>query len=353
MMNAVSLKAILFSKFIKYDTLNTIIGKSFCDRIPGDIINVYIDMYQFLISLYQVPYTSTSPFTIASTMINLAIHFRNFFRKHGKYANIFIVYSPTISAHNTQYCPEWNSYNTNTVANKPTVTQEIIDNVSMMDILIPYLPDIYFRTGTFEVCTIIGDMIQRFSQKGFAPYNIVVSTSRYAYQLPAYMPNTFLLVKKKSMKDEDNRDKSYLVSSDTHLISSYIRAIGKKSDVELDKNAITAAMILLGIPKRNISSLISTKNFISLIQTMQDTYTLPTIENIISCMIQSNIYGDISSTTLINRYKCIDLGYQMSLYNTMPESKITSYLNQLQDIGELNNINQKYFADDPLSLDLL
>ena len=88
---------------------------------------------------------------------------------------------------------------------------------------------------------------------------------------------------------------------------------------------------------------------------MEADYEVPTLEGIVSVLsrMQEKAIQNISISEISNRYKCVDLSYQVGLYDTMPESMETRYLKQLSDEPALNEINNTYFYNNPVSLDML
>ena len=139
----------------------------------------------------------------------------------------------------------------------------------------------------------------------------------------------------------------------------YINAIKKESakdkDFILRKDYITAVMVLLGVPKRDLKALISAPLFFKFVRKMEADYEVPTLEGIVSVLsrMQEKAIQNISVSDISNRYKCVDLSYQVGLYDTMPESMETRYLKQLSDEPALNEINNTYFYNNPVSLDTL
>jgi hypothetical protein len=78
-----------------------------------------------------------------------------------------------------------------------------------------------------------------------------------------------------------------------------------------------------------------------------------------------NMYAQISSIAsskdmlalpqyeFTNRYKCIDLNFQIKMYDTMPESKDTSYIINLEDPDKVKYVNNNYFIKNPIDLQRL
>ena len=64
---------------------------------------VFIDMYTMLLPLFRSTYNFRNELDITSCVINMALHHRNYFKRYGKYAHIFIIYSPTMGRSNVKY----------------------------------------------------------------------------------------------------------------------------------------------------------------------------------------------------------------------------------------------------------
>lgn len=343
---------ILYTNFVKYDALNHHIKGYMLNRVKEkpEIVNVYIDLYQMLTYLFLNEYIE-DPINIASCLINHAIHYRNYFRRYCDiYPNVFLVYSPARITHCQKFCPEWNSTSIYREEMKPVIVDDVTQAMELVKVIVPYLPDIYLRIGTFETSVIISDMINKFAQKGMKVPSLVVSSSQYAFQIPAYIPNTFLLYAKHYMNE------------DTSVMASYEDCVPKfiketkhhiKKFPKIDKKFITMIMICLGIPKRSITSLFDYRSTLNMIAYLASSFTVPSVDEMLNVMLSNKPLREFTAEEIARRYNCIDLIYQLQLYNTMPESKETSYLAQLQDIETLHSINEEYFKENPISLGML
>lgn len=343
---------VLYSNFIKYEALDKYIKGYFFNMIPlkSDIVNVYIDVYQMLTYLYRADYIE-DPINIASCVINHAIHYRNYFKKYcGKYANVFLVYSPASITHCLKFCPQWNCTNIYREEKKSVITEQIRQALDLVKIITPYLPDIYFKMGTFEVPVIISDMINKFSAKGMVVPNLVISQSQYAFQIPAYIPNTCLIYSKQHNKSDTSE-----VSVGDDCVRHYINQVKlmKNLSPDINKQFMTLVMICIGIPKRDIDSLFTYTKTLKAIEYLTSNYKIPTVDELIDAVLALSNNMICDSESIGRRYSCIDMTYQLQLYNTMPESKEFSYLSQLQDIKALYDINDKYFKDNPITINML
>ena len=349
--DSVHIDYILYGQFIKYDRLAEIVSSELIGYTQDKIVNVYIDLYQTLLPIYRF-YQFENNLSITSCLINMAIHFRNFFRKYGVYSNIFLVYSPTMSVNNTRFCAEYNNRNTNTIMNNKQVYNVVNDNIQLLGTIIPYLPDIYFKIGTVETTVIVSDMISKFAAKGFNPPSIFVTNSQYAFQLPALNDRTHLFFKK---KDKEGRDLSYGVNKNNAL-DMFIAETRKQhvTNVGLNQDWISGFMTLAGLPKRDIKTLMNYKSALKVLHTIREAYNVITPEVIyetVSRLYEGKI--NISLNEIANRFCCLDLRYQVDRYNLLPESQETTYLRQLQDPDAINQINNEYFKKCPIMTDKL
>lgn len=341
---------ILYGQFIKYDKLRYIMEKELSD-CKDKVINVYIDVYQMLLPIYRF-YQVFNPLCITSCVINMAIHYRNFFRKYGIYTNIFLVYSPTMSANNTRFYTNYNHKNSTNIRNNKTVSDMVSTNLGLLETIVPYLPDIFFKIGTVETSVIIYDIISKFANKGFSPLSVVVSNSQYAFQIPAINDKCYLFYKK---RDRDGVDMSYSVNH-VNALELFIAETRKVHipGLKLDPSWLSGFMTLSGLPKRDVRALMNYKTALEVLNTIKNAYNMMAPDVLYETINIAREGKDlISITELANTFNCIDLSYQVAMYNMMPESQETSFLRQLENPEELIHINERYFKDNPMLLDKL
>ena len=124
---AIPIQAVLYNQFIKYEQLNNLVRKEF-NGCNVKIINIFIDIYSFLMPLYRC-YNVTDLLNITSCIVNMAIHYRNYFKKLGVYPNIFLLYSPTMSITNTKHIPQYNRKYTERMMNNMQICNAVNQNL--------------------------------------------------------------------------------------------------------------------------------------------------------------------------------------------------------------------------------
>ena len=348
-LEAVPAASVIYNKFIKYDQLNLIVSKEF-QGCKDKIINIYIDLYSMLTTLYRCS-SITGILDISSCIVNMAIHYRNYFLKYGVYTNIFLIYSPTMGITNLKHLPNYNSSYTNLMMRNKQVYNAVNQNLGLLGTIVPYLPDIFLKIGTVETTVIAYDIIMKLQSKGVTFPSVFVTSSQYAFQLPSKYPRAVLFFKK---RDKQGEDLSYGVDA-LDCLDYYIKETKNKSDISITKRRewMSAYMCLSGIPKRNVTALFNYKVSLKILNSISQSYDAITPENIYEHI--SRAYPDhrIPFQEIIERFKCIDLDYQLEEYRTLPESQGMSFLNQMDNFDELVHLNSTYFKNNPMALDKL
>lgn len=326
-----------------------LVSKEFSGIHPKKI-NIYIDLYSMFITLF-IYHGLVNPMNITSCSVNCAIHYRNYFKKFGVYTNIFLLYSPTTSITNLKYMPEYNSDYRKRILNNPEVMHHVNQNLGLLGTVVPYLPDIYFKIGTAEVGVMAYDIMLKLADLGDKAPSIFVSTSQYAFQLPAAYQGCVLFYKK---YDRSGEDLSFSVDS-MDCLDSLIRETKLKNYSMGSKNPeyITGYMVLAGLPKRSVKSLFRYETAINILDSISGEYQVINSDTIYEYISKMYSNKNISKEMIENRFKCLDINYQLQEYRVLPESKETSYLNQLNNFDMLVFLNNKYFKDNPMTLDKL
>ena len=340
----------IYSQFIPYKELSPLVPLLTKD-LDKPLLNIYIDLYSMILPLYNF-YNFVNPLSLTSCMVNAAIHYRNFFKKYGIYTNITLLYSPTMSSNNLKHCPEYNKTNIEKVSNNFEVNKLVHENLVLLGIVVPYLPDIYFRMGTVETSIMGLDIMLNLSARNHNIRSLFVTSTPIAFQLPLMYDNVFVLMKK------HNQD--VMVIDKNNCLNRAVLYTKKQSiESEIDPKFLSSFYTLCGLRKRDVKSLLSYKGAFKIFKMMQDNAEMP-YPDILSLYYikykeQQGSQEDVKSTvnTIHRRFQCFDFYQQLLLYRLLPESKETSYLLQLQDWEELLHINDKYFRDNPMQLDKL
>ena len=339
----------LYGQFITYDELRNIISNEYANDNYSQTINVFIDVYQFL--MIGLRYKKINdPYSIAASIINYAAHIRRYFKiVHGMYSNIVLIYTTNDSENTTKFLPEYNAYYKNRKKANPFMWERIQNNMKLVRVLVPYIPDVFLKEGSVESSVMIHDFIQNH-YVGRHP-NLIISNSQMMYQLPQFSRSAVILRKDLGPTATLNKTFSYNIHN---CVEAYCYEITKLNltDIKINQQTISFTMALRGIPRRSITSLYAIKTVLK----MADQIPLgcehdPDVWYEICTHKKSKKY--ITKEMILNRYKAIDLGYQYKLYKTLPESKERKFLEQLNDKESVQEINTRYLAKSPLNLEEL
>jgi hypothetical protein len=187
-------KALMFCKFVKYDLLNIMLNEnpSTKDMIKHPL-SIYIDIMSIYNDIIAGDFVASDTKTIAVNVLNMAAHYRHFFRNLLKMpVRVFLVNSVNNFNLTGNICMDYNYKNTRDIFNT-------------IEVLCKYLPDIYyvFRNSDFNATAIIYSLIKENNQDS----SLVISNDIYAYQIPALVQRAYLLrtsIKGKSLLTYNN-----------------------------------------------------------------------------------------------------------------------------------------------------
>ena len=346
----------VYSKYIRYNKLDMLCNESiFLDGIPGEV-NVFIDLYPFLTSLCSFNKIE-DPFGYTSALLNLPIHYRNYFNRLGIKSNIFLIYTSNYSANNYKYLSDYNSKYNRRLINNPIVKNDIDRTIGSIANTIRYFPGVYLKIGTVESTVIAYDLIDKFVKNGFYKPNIFITSSDYSYQLPAIMKNVYVFYKhniipEKSMfrfNTDEDKDGSFVIYHDNALFTYILKT--KNKDIKniddyryLDQTWVSPFMILNGLVERNIKPLVNYPTVFKILNNIKNNYQSITPDNIYDSLIKISKNTKIPREEIFNRYYGLDLDYQLKLYRTLPESLEKDFLINLDNWEKLHSIINRHFS---------
>ena len=179
-------------------------SNSFIESQSRPCLNVFIDVYSLIRQIYNRfgSIMIKDSYAIASSFINLAIHIRSFFytRCNGMNTKIYIIYGgakttnvPTPDGKISSII--YNEKNNLMEQTNSRLYQLILDNLKIMEILCPYLNDIFcINDYTNEFISVASKVIDMY---GNGNINIIYSKDPMAYQLVPFKSKTFLFRPKK------------------------------------------------------------------------------------------------------------------------------------------------------------
>lgn len=340
-------EAALYGRFIKYSRLNQLL-ELVMPTVPKEV-NVYIDLTQMLMPIYRFDAIS-DPLGLLATMLNLPLHYRNFFNRSGVKSNIFLIYSTNDSVNNYRFIGSYDQKHKLLKENNPAVRDTLEHNVELMATICPYLPGIYLKRGTVEPTVIAYSLIDSFVRKGLDIPTFYVTSTDYAFQLPAILKNVWLVYKRmeKNQDKETNEDKSFIVDHANAL--SFFILKNKNVDVRErqyrlpNQPWVSPFMVLAGLACRSIKSMCTFKQALDVLNRIQDDYGVMTPDAIYDAYRDTvNRATVCPKEEVYQRYCAIDLDYQLKLYRQMPESLEYTFLNDLNDPQALYDIMNLYF----------
>ena len=352
-----SIADVLYGSYIRYDRLFEMTKFAFYGKTDSNDVNIFIDLYSIYKSIYTkgTNITINDSYVIASLSINLAIHLRAYFEsRHNVNSKVYLIYGGARPTHiiSSNY-PEYNSKNIVMEDSNPYIKQLIADNLEVLNIMTPYLFDIFSIVDYENEFSVIASSI---IDKGNGSPNIVCTKDPLSYQLVAFKPRTFIYRPKK----KGVIDASWVVTKST-LYNAYRYAelgLSKQFDTRLNVKMFSIYQAISGVKSRSIKSI---KN---------GNATIGILENAVDQNIFSNgynasfsmMYPDLSplqfiadSTIpvdeVIKRFRSIDLTFQTTLYEVNSSSiRVSERLINLYNPQEVRNINDRYFTAYPLDL---
>lgn len=350
----VNIEQLLLGYYIKYPRMKELTLEAFGDNqySNSDSVDIYIDLYDML-SIYGVNIYADRKFTIVSSIINLVAHLREYYRtRHRTFVRIYLVYGDCTSMSHKQFYRTFGDNKKSSMFNYEKTNAFIEDQLKLIQILCAYIYGVYYvrRTCDFSI----------FAYSNIVTTNninspvILLTKSKYAYQVPAILNNvTIFRPKKRSGEDE-----SYYINNNNVLYKfcnklNNQQALCKLKDI--DSSLLSLLMTLTNLPSKKVLSLINTSSGINKIHNLiTNGVMLNKYNSDIDYLYNNlNISNKIDPVNFKYRFNAIDLVFQHRIYINTAESKDISHIIDLQDKQAIQDINNKYFIDNPLYLDSL
>lgn len=329
----INVNAVVYKEAIRYDKLFALTKRAFayCD---DNELNIFIDLYPILRSLYKPDYLEfKNPVDLCSCIINLGAHYKYFFRSYFQTeSKVYLINSLNLNKNNIRLYPEYNKefkhrYETRT----PMVDAFVNQNIDLIDTIVSYLPNMYLINSTYESSVVIYDLINKF---GNNKPNLIISRDLYPRQLIGLCNRTVLYRSK--------QDRSYYVCK-KNLYRSIIY------DYKLNQDHYNFDN---WSPK--LLSLLFTLNKLEC-RKIKCEHTIPVakaiIDRALNDMIIRNDYNSIIDYSKLtdkdpyymnNRFNVIDIPSQYNIYKNDIES--TTYnISDLYDPKSVRYICETYF----------
>ena len=358
-----SLESIVLNNYVKYERLQELINFAYAGSSATEI-NIYIDLYPIIRSIYSDRYrvTYNNTMELVPLLINMCAHYKYFFsRKYNVHSTIYLVAGKNIPQVSELLVPNYNfvmkSRNNGPI--HKVMDDMVRINFDIMKILAPYLPDIHFVESEFETSVAIGYIISK-QENPYVP-NIVISKDIYGIQLVtnSRFNNTSFIMPCKVTENNITRDISVIIRStlDQNTWSDFWNFIihhrnsSQLPNIFIDPANISPILTLSGLPERSINSLMQFRTAYSMIQQIVGT-------NCSQCSIETlyntfDLDGKHPKHIAENRFHVIDIIYQLdAIYSISSEALLLKFENK-QDPETVRKICDKYFASNPINLDKL
>ena len=291
-----------------------------------------------------------------SSFINIAAHYREYFKRHKIKTNIIFYYNEITEQYenynNTALCEDYRMHFYNSLHNyrKIVVNGMIDDCIQFMKILVEYIENAYMVSSKRVESSLIPFVLE---MEGALPSNINIFITKDMYDFQ-YCNYHGIIIKK-------HNDTPILLTK-----RNIMKYMCLSHDFEPEKfiNPLLITFILscIGDRKRSLpkikgfgfktiyKGLLSLYEAGYLFDENEDTFG---IQNLISVLNQNDlIKRDIQSigTDIMSNYRCIDLESQFRVLNKAQKNKITDQIVDKTDSGSLLEINERYFEECPIML---
>ena len=347
-----NLESILYGYYIKYTKMKELVEQAFANTPQSNCIDIYVDVFDMLKPIYSREVYADKQYVIVSSVINLAAHLRQYFRKYyGMWTRIFLVYADDSTNNHKQFCREFGRDDFKATINYDRNNEFILSQLELVKILAAYIEDVYFVKKSTMFPIFVYDNILKNPNKPV----IILTKNNYAYQIPALVPNTAVFRPKKYISD----DTSFAVYGPNVLFQYYSNITGVKTTEyirAISPQHLGLLMSLTGNNQFNLRPAISSTVTIRILSEsihygkLLNSHTAD-IDYVYSVLPELQKYIDI--TSLRFRYSACDIVYQHLLYSQMPEALDYTWMVNFKDPSTVQDINNRYFVDNPLDLNSL
>lgn len=350
-MGGVPVDNLIYGSFVKMKRLEKIVYETYSNSSiqNATTINVFVDLYSVLKSIFSEHYRTeiTENTAITSCIINLCSHYRKYFKTLSVHTNFYLIASYNTCDINRKFVAKYNEV-FKAKSEIKLFSEFANTNFDLLNLLCPYLPDIYFIRSyrNFESSVIIADLIEKINDGN--PI-MILSKDLYPLQLTAIYPNTSYLypIKRRGGIDESLmvpiNEKYDYVDKFWELVSS-IRTVRKDVLLPIQPINFSMLMALNRFPERNIEAILNITGASKILSSIRDGN-----EVFISDFESDSELSKLPVNIIDARLKVLDVRYMLPIYRNDPESIAYNLMN-LRDDGTINQINAKFFADNPIDL---
>lgn len=340
---------ILISHFVKYERLAELINTEFYNSGYNEI-NLFIDAYSMIKSVYGYdPSQFIDRYSIASCIINACAHYRNFFwTRYSVTCKIWIVFSrmeQSILEARSFYPNYGNEF---TMKSNPMMDKTIEDNMEILRVLCPYIPDVSFIYSQYEPGLVFGKIAT--SEYGINKPNIIISKDLWNLQVVAEMPNVYMI---RPIK-RNGEDLSVIINN-RNVLSYYTNTRKVDFDVSnIPSHYLPFIISATRFPERNMKAVHNLNSVLKCLSNAIDRNYISVTQRVFDIQGLCNDLNTINKSNLKDfeiglRMDAIGYNRCMFRYMTSPKTDDINIIN-LYDPDSVKRINEAYFRKVPLDL---
>ena len=360
------LDMLLLSYYIRYEILQQLIA-----QIPfptgTTIVDIYIDLYdifrnffgdEYVINLRDVMALLETKYAITSYIINIAAHYRGFFRNYlGLNTRIYMVYGAEINGNQKQFYPAFGDKIEIKMYNFDYIQLQINDQLSMINTLTTYINEVYYvyTKSSFPIWTYLN--IRRTQTLNPNCVSLLITHDKYCYQVPAMdIGHCTYILRPVKLSGEDH---SVIIKPITSLIQYFSKlrpsSTASKLIATFHPSMMSLLMTLNGCKSKNVNMLVNINRTavaiyggITSSQMLNGYYTdLPYLYSVLK---QYRINDIINELDFEKRFQALDLEFQYKLFSVQYDAKDMSWKKNLSDPETMIHINNHEFSKTPLDL---
>lgn len=352
-----NIEAILRAYYIKYDRLlelNKVVISNTNIQNP-DHIDIYIDLYDMLKSVYTVDVYANNRLSICSSVINLVAHIRGYYMtRHRLWTRIFVVYGEDTADNHRRFYQDFGDDHMDKSIKYDSIKEFINSQLELVKILCAYINEVYFVHKKTDFSLFTYDNILKNKDS----ISIIFTRSKYVNQIPALLNNVYIFRPKKSKDNGASVDLSYVVYYNNAIITHYMKSPSVLDKLKyINPNMLSLFLTINGCSDKHVTPLINISRTTNIIIDAVRSNRILNGYNSDMNYVYSNVLApnniNIDIVSFINRFKAIDIPYQNMIYQSQVESKDYTWFIDLNDPNTVRTINNQYFIDNPLDLNNL
>ena len=352
-----TIEGCLLSWYIKYDRLTQLMQAVTADT---NRIHFYVDLNSLLNRVYKIDNSYDTPNSLVVGLLNLVAHYRHFFRNRYNVATRFyLTYADEANGSHTQYLPTFGKSDPILPFIYEARHYSIETQLNLIATLVNYIPEVYYirSHASFAEWT-CHRIVKDTTDKGqSSATHIILTTSKYVYQVPALFYGSQVYVMK-PMKSKEG-DESVIVRPDTVLLA-YYNKLTPNSSVrtilpQLNPKLLSLLMTFNGCRDKKITAVTNINRAAIMVykaivanQIMND-YSAD-MGFVYTALESFNVHTIIDLANFENRFRGLDVRFQTKLFKVTPEAKNESWHKDLHDPETMKQLNELYFKDTPIDL---